>query len=70
MRTVVGWITHHPDTVTEEETTQLKAILDSCPEQDQTHQLVRAFAEMLARRTGAPTCRTGSAPPAPYGCRG
>ncbi|MGW0712381.1 transposase [Streptomyces sp. NPDC002643] len=53
VRTVVGWITRHPDTLTEDETTQLKAVLDACPELDQTHQLVRAFTQMLARRTGA-----------------
>jgi len=53
VRTVVGWITRHPDTLTEDETTQLKAVLDACPELDQTHTLVRDFAQMLARRTGA-----------------
>ncbi|MER6186088.1 hypothetical protein [Streptomyces sp. NPDC001652] len=29
------------------------APLDACPELDQTHQLVRAFTQMPARRTGA-----------------
>ncbi|MFI1357732.1 transposase [Streptomyces sp. NPDC020898] len=53
VRTVVGWITRHPDTLTEDETTQLKAVLDACPELDQTHQHVRDFAQMLAQRTGA-----------------
>ncbi|QUC59160.1 ISL3 family transposase [Streptomyces sp. A2-16] len=53
VRTVVGWITRHPDTLTEDETSQLKAVLDACPELDQTHQLVRALTQMLARRTGA-----------------
>jgi transposase len=53
VRTVVGWITRHPDTLTEDEISQLKAVLDACPELDQTHQLVRAFTQMLARRTGA-----------------
>ncbi|MCI3277028.1 ISL3 family transposase [Streptomyces cylindrosporus] len=53
VRTVVGWITRHPDTLTEDESTQLKAVLDVCPELDQAHDLVRDFAQMLARRTGA-----------------
>ncbi|MFF7947685.1 ISL3 family transposase [Streptomyces griseorubiginosus] len=53
VRTVVGWITRHPDTLTEEETTQLKAVLDACPELDRTHELVRGFTQMLAQRTGA-----------------
>jgi len=51
VRTVVGWITRHPDTLTEDESSQLKAVLDACPELDQTHQLVRVFTQMLARRT-------------------
>jgi len=53
VRTVVGWITRHPDTLAEDETTQLKSVLDACPELDQTHELVRDFTQMLARRTGA-----------------
>jgi len=51
--TVVGWIIRHPATLTGEETTGLKAVLDACPELDQTHELVRDFAQILARRTGA-----------------
>ncbi|WP_369229274.1 transposase [Streptomyces sp. R21] len=53
MRTVVGGITRHPDTLTEDETTQLKAVFDARPELDQTHELVRDFAQMPVRRTGA-----------------
>ncbi|MFE7076947.1 ISL3 family transposase [Streptomyces sp. NPDC057620] len=53
VRSVVGWITRHPETLAEDETTQLKAVLDVCSELDQTHALVRDFAQMLARRTGA-----------------
>ncbi|MFP3989487.1 transposase [Streptomyces sp. E11-3] len=53
VRTVVGWITRHPDTLAEDDTTQLKAVLDTCPELHQTHELVRDFAQMLAHRTGA-----------------
>ncbi|MEU6192546.1 transposase [Streptomyces sp. NPDC047061] len=53
VRAVVGWITRHPDTLTEDETTQFKAVLVTCPELDQAHDLVRDFARMLALRTGA-----------------
>ncbi|MCX5261755.1 transposase [Streptomyces canus] len=53
VRAVVGWITRHPDTLTEEEPTGLKAVLDACPELDQTHNLVHDFAQILARRSGA-----------------
>jgi hypothetical protein len=53
VHTVVGWITRHPDALTEEETTHLKAVFDVCPELDQTHELVRDFAQMLAQPTGA-----------------
>jgi len=53
VRTVVGWITRHPDTLTEEEITRLKTVLDACPELGLTHELVRDFAQLLVRRTGA-----------------
>ncbi|WP_406502865.1 transposase [Streptomyces sp. NBC_00212] len=53
MRTVVGWITRHPDTLAEDEIQQLKAVLDGCPQLEQTHGLVRGFARMLTQRTGA-----------------
>ncbi|MDQ1022564.1 transposase [Streptomyces umbrinus] len=53
VRTVVGWITRHPETLTEDENRLLKAVLDACPELEQTHELVRDFAQMLTQRTGA-----------------
>lgn len=53
VRAVVGWITRHPDTLTEDENRLLKAVLDGCPELEQTHELVRDFAQMLTQRTGA-----------------
>jgi len=53
VRAVVGWITRHPGILTEDETQQLKAVLDTCPELEQTHELVRDFAQMLTQRTGA-----------------
>ncbi|WP_331721270.1 transposase [Streptomyces sp. NBC_00212] len=53
VRMVVGWITRHPDTLTQDETQQLKAVRVACPALEQTHQLVRDFGEMLTTRTGA-----------------
>ncbi|MEV6175359.1 ISL3 family transposase [Streptomyces sp. NPDC051954] len=52
VRTAVGWITRHPDTLTEDEIQQLKAVLEGCPELEQTHDLVRDFTRMLTQRTG------------------
>lgn len=57
VRTVVGWITRHPDTLAEDETQRLKAVLDGCPELQQTHDLVRDFARMITQRTGADLLR-------------
>ncbi|MEV6947633.1 hypothetical protein AB0N07_37930 [Streptomyces sp. NPDC051172] len=48
-----GWINRHPDTLTEDEVQHLKAVLNACPELEQTHDLVRDFARMLSRHTGA-----------------
>ncbi|MEU1274067.1 hypothetical protein [Streptomyces sp. NPDC005799] len=52
VRTVVGWITRHPDKLTEDEVQQCKAVLAACPDLDQAHQLIRDFAQMLTSRTG------------------
>lgn len=52
VRTVVGWLTRHPDTLTHDEIQQFKVVPAACPELDQAHQLVRDFAEMLTTRTG------------------
>ncbi|MEU5347338.1 transposase [Streptomyces sp. NPDC020766] len=43
----------HPDTLAEDENRLLKAVLGTCPELEQTHGLVRDFAQMLTQRTGA-----------------
>ncbi|MCX4554613.1 hypothetical protein [Streptomyces umbrinus] len=43
---------HGPDTLAEYEVQQLKAVPDACPELEQAHELVRAFARILAHRTG------------------
>ena len=53
VRTVVGWITRHPETLTEDENRQLKTVLDVCPELGRTHELVRNFAQTLTQRTGS-----------------
>ncbi|MGQ4437234.1 hypothetical protein [Streptomyces sp. SAS_260] len=70
VRTVVVWITHHPETLTEDETTQLKTVLDACPELDQTHTLVRDFAQMFTGRTGADLLGWISTARAAQPCRG
>ncbi|WP_257004298.1 transposase [Streptomyces sp. SA15] len=46
-------MTRHPDTLTEDEKRLLKAVLAVCPELEQTHGLVRDFAQTLTQRTGA-----------------
>ncbi|AVV40484.1 ISL3 family transposase [Streptomyces sp. P3] len=52
VREVTGWITRHPDSLTQDETLQLKDILTRCPQLDATAEHVRAFAEMMNGRAG------------------
>ncbi|MFE9068492.1 ISL3 family transposase [Streptomyces violaceusniger] len=52
VRDVTGWITRHPDSLTQDETLRLKDILARCPELDATAEHVRAFAEMMNERAG------------------
>jgi transposase len=52
VRQVTGWLTRHPTTLTEDETLQLKAILEQCPELRATAGHVRAFGEMLTHLRG------------------
>lgn len=52
IRTVIGWVTRHPDSLTEDEKTQLKSILTRSPAIETAYELVRSFAEMLTGRTG------------------
>ncbi|WP_326757468.1 hypothetical protein OHB35_01050 [Streptomyces phaeochromogenes] len=47
-----GSTVHSPDTLADYEVQQLKAVPDACPELEQAHELVRAFAQILAHRTG------------------
>lgn len=51
-RTVAGWILRHPDTLTETEQLQLKAVRTYCPELDALTRHVRSFASMLTERQG------------------
>ncbi|WP_203237075.1 ISL3 family transposase [Streptomyces gilvosporeus] len=51
-RAVAGWILRHPDTLTESEQLQLKAVRTHCPELDALTRHVRSFASMLTGRHG------------------
>ena len=52
VRQVTGWLTSHPDSLTEDERPQLKALLERCPELQATAAHVRTFAAMLTQLTG------------------
>ncbi|WP_433891271.1 ISL3 family transposase [Streptomyces sp. CA-111067] len=51
-RTVSGWILRRPETLTEPERLQLKAVRTQCPELDALTRHVRSFATMLTYRQG------------------
>jgi transposase len=51
-RTVSGWILSRPETLTEPEQLQLKAVRTHCPELDALTRHVRSFATMLTDRQG------------------
>ncbi|MGP4022926.1 ISL3 family transposase [Actinomadura sp. 3N407] len=52
VREVTGWLTRHPDSLTEDERPQLKAVLERCPELAAASGHVRAFAIMLTQLSG------------------
>jgi hypothetical protein len=52
VRDVTGWLTRHPDSLTEDEQPRLNAILDHCPELQTASGQVRTFAAMLTGLTG------------------
>jgi transposase len=52
VRDVTGWITRHPDSLTDDDRPRLKAVLDRCPELSAASGQVRAFAVMMAQLTG------------------
>jgi transposase len=52
VRTVVGRLTRHPATLSQDGIQQFRAVPAACPELGQAHQLVSDFPEMLTTRTG------------------
>lgn len=52
VRQVTGWLTRHPDRLTEDERLQLKQVLAHSPALTVTHQHVHEFAVMLTQRRG------------------
>jgi transposase len=52
VRQVTGWLTRHPDRLTEDDDVQLKQVLARSDTLTVTHRQVREFAEMLTQRRG------------------
>jgi transposase len=52
VRDVTNWLCRRPDTLTEDEQPQLKAILNRCPELQAASDQARAFATMITDLTG------------------
>jgi len=52
VRQVTGWLTRHPDALSEDETLQVKKILDRSDPLTTTDRQVREFAKMLTQRQG------------------
>ena len=52
VRDVTGWLTRHPDSLTDDERRQLQALLDRCPELRASDAQVRAFARHARPATG------------------
>jgi transposase len=52
VRQVTGWLTRHPDQLTDDEHLRLKAVLEQCPELRAATGHVRAFGEMLTNLGG------------------
>ncbi|MGW0460255.1 ISL3 family transposase [Streptomyces tendae] len=52
MREVTGWLTRHPDRLTDDQAQRLREILPRCPALDRTAHHVRAFAELMNNRQG------------------
>jgi transposase len=52
VRPVTGWLTRHPDTLSEDETLQVKKILHRSDPLTTTDRQVREFAKMLTQRQG------------------
>jgi transposase len=52
IRQVTGWLTRHPDSLTEDDKLGLKPILNHCPQLQAAADHVRAFGEMLTNLRG------------------
>jgi hypothetical protein len=52
VREVTGWLTRHPDSLTEDERPRLKALLERCPDLQAGSEHVPTFASMLTKLTG------------------
>lgn len=52
VRQVTGWLTRHPDRLTDDEHLELEAILERCPELRAAAGHIRAFGEMLTTLGG------------------
>jgi transposase len=52
VRQVTSWLTRRPDSLTEDERPQLKALLERCPEIQAAYDHVRTFAAMITHLTG------------------
>lgn len=52
VRQVTGWLTRHPDDVTDTDTAVLQGITARCPALAITQDLIREFAKMLTQRRG------------------
>jgi transposase len=52
VRQVTGWLTRHPKTLTEDETLQLKTVVEQCPELRAAAGHVRTFGGLLTRLRG------------------
>ncbi|MFF4509043.1 transposase [Streptomyces sp. NPDC001401] len=50
---MTGWLTRHPDTLSNEETRQLKLTLAACPELATAHEHIRTLGQMLQTRQAA-----------------
>jgi transposase len=52
VRDVTGWLTRHPDSLTDDERPRRDAVLSRCPELQAASGQIRAFAAMLTQLTG------------------